>query len=143
MIEIKFKKLTDTAKQPIQATEGACGYDVYANRITTNADKTQCSIYFGFAVEIPEGYALELIPRSSICKTGLRLANCIGLIDNDYRGEVYATFDIIDIANENNYQIGDRVGQFILIEKIQSKFTEVTKLNETTRGEGGFGSSGK
>lgn len=138
---IKFKKLTETVKEPIKSTAGACGYDVYANAIKSN--RKTISIYFGFAVEIPEGYALEFIPRSSICKTGLRLANCVGLIDSDYRGEVYATFDIIDYYNENNYKEGDRVGQFKVVKNYKSKFVEVDELSETKRGDGGFGSTGK
>ena len=142
-VEIKIKKLFRDAKIPIKSTEGACGYDVYANAVKLDGINKRISIYFGFAVEIPEGYALEFIPRSSICKTGFRLANCIGLIDSDYRGEVYATFDVIDIANKNNYKIGDRVGQFKVIKNYKSKFVEVDELSETKRGDGGFGSTGK
>jgi dUTP pyrophosphatase len=142
-VEIKIKKLCNNEKIPVKSTEGACGYDVYANMITTNVYETQCSVYFGFAVEIPKGYALEFIPRSSICKTGFRLTNCVGLIDSDYRGEVYVTFDIIDKANKNNYKIGDRVGQFVVIKDYKSKFVEVDELSDTKRGDGGFGSTGK
>jgi dUTP pyrophosphatase len=142
-VEIKIKKLCNNEKIPVKSTEGACGYDVYANMITTNVHETQCSVYFGFAVEIPKGYALEFIPRSSICKTGFRLTNCVGLIDSDYRGEVYVTFDIIDKANKNNYKIGDRVGQFVVIKDYKSKFVEVDELSDTKRGDGGFGSTGK
>lgn len=142
-VEIKIKKLFRDAKIPIKSTECACGYDVYAHHNEIDTRNNIISIYFGFAVEIPEGYALEFIPRSSICKTGFRLANCIGLIDSDYRGEVYATFDVIDIANKNNYKNGDRVGQFKVVKNYKSKFVEVDELSETKRGDGGFGSTGK
>lgn len=143
-IEIKIKKLYDNVKIPIKSTEGACGYDVYAHNIGLFiAINKQVSYYFGFAVEIPKGYALQFIPRSSICKTGLRLANSVGLIDSDYRGEVYATFDVIDYENENNYKEGDRVGQFVLVKNYKSKFVIVDELSETKRGNGGFGSTGK
>lgn len=148
MIEIKFKKLTDTAKQPIQATEGACGYDIFADEVKVKGGNEEegaliQAIYkTNIAVELPDTHALLVLPRSSVSKTGLRLSNSIGLIDSDYRGGIIAVFDVIDPA-PTYYQKGDRIGQLVLIEKIQSKFTEVTKLNETTRGEGGFGSSGR
>lgn len=142
-VEIKIKKLFHDAKTPIKSTEGACGYDAYAHHDELDMINNRISIYFGFAVEIPEGYALEFIPRSSIYKTGYRLANCVGLINSDYRGEVYATFDVINIVNENNYEIGDRVGQFVVVKNYKSKFVEVDELSETKRGDGGFGSTGK
>lgn len=147
MIEIKFKKQTDTAKEPIQATEGACGYDIFAEGIEFKGGNEEGSlrqiIYkTNIAVELPETHAFLLLPRSSISKTGLRMSNSLGLIDSDYRGGIMAVFDLID-SNKEVYKKGDKIGQLILIEKIKSKFTEVTKLNETTRGEGGFGSSGK
>lgn len=137
---IKFKKLTKTAQMPVKSTDGACGHDIFADAMEYT--KTHVIIKTNIAVEIPEGYALFLIPRSSIYKTDLMLANSVGLIDSDYRGNITAIFKRNEVC-KNSYKIGERIGQLILIENFNAKFVEVNELSETKRGEGGYGSTGK
>ena len=149
-------KLFEGGKMPIKKTAGAAAYDCFAverdeldefgeiiedwnNPMPT----TMVKYYLGFALELPEGYCAKIIPRSSIIERPQRLANNIGLIDSDYRGEVTAVFDIMNIDRNDLYQIGDRVCQ-MLIEKVEpTTLVEVEELSDTERGSGGYGSTGK
>jgi dUTP pyrophosphatase len=100
----------------------------------------------GIALEIPEGFVGLVFPRSSIRKTKLQLSNSVGVIDSGYRGELQATFNkiITTIENQkNDYKVGDRVCQLMIIPHPTIEFNEVNELSNTERGEGGFGSTGK
>jgi dUTP pyrophosphatase len=93
------------------------------------------------AFEIPEGYVGLVFPRSSICKQDLILSNCVGVIDSGYRGEVMLKFK----TTENFarlYEVGDRIGQIIIMPYPQITLNEVEELSETERGNGGYGSTG-
>ena len=107
------------------------------------APHSTVKIHTGLAMEIPEGYFGAIMPRSGLAtKEGLRLANCIGVIDSDYRGEI-----IVAIHNDTNdvkfIKHGDRIAQLSLIKHEEIEFVEVDSLSETERGSGGFGSTGK
>ena len=144
-MKIRIKKLNENAVIPTYAKDGDAGMDLVATRIISN---TTFDISYGtdLAIEIPEGFVGLVFPRSSIRKTNLQLSNSVGVIDSGYRGELQATFNKIqgiDNVERENYKIGDRVCQIMIIPHPTIEFQEVDELTNTERGEGGFGSTGK
>lgn len=156
-INIKIKRLSETAKVPYKAHESDAAFDLYADIQETfipfgaiESEKgvkimpgQTVKISSGVAMEIPEGYWGAIYARSGLAtKQGLRPANCTAVIDAHYRGNV-----IIPLHNDSNeVQIvrhGDRIAQFMLMPVIETSFEEVSELSDSDRGEGGFGSSGK
>jgi len=135
---LKFKKLHEDAIIPSYAKPGDAGLDLTAVTESWNLDIVTYGI--GLAVEIPEGFVGLLTPRSSVYKTGLFLANSVGIIDSGYRGEIMFKFKCFEFGVE--YNIGDRVGQLLLVPIPLIKTLEVNELSSTDRGEGGFGSTG-
>lgn len=137
-LKIKIKKLNSDAIVPKYIHVGDAGMDVYAvSRF--EADKF-IEYGTGLAFEVPEGYAMLVFSRSSISNKDLILANGVGVLDSNYRGELKLRFKKI---GDDVYEIGERIGQVIIIPYPFIKFEEVDELNESNRGEGGFGSSGK
>jgi len=141
---INFKKLNPDAKAPLRATQSSAGADFYAflrEDVVVNAGQ-RLLIPTGIAVEIPVGYGGFVFPRSSLSsKHGITLANCVGVIDADYRGEVgVALINHSDTA----YTVsnGDRIAQLVIARVEMIEFIETDELPESQRGEGGFGSSG-
>lgn len=142
-MKVKFKKLVPEAVIPEYAKVGDAGKDLVATSRTWN-DEMQCWIYgTGLAVEIPEGHVGLLFPRSSIRKYGIILTNHVGVIDSGYRGEIMLTFRPAMIGGEHIYNVGERIGQLIIIPYPQYESIEAEELSETERGEGGHGSTGK
>lgn len=144
-MKVKIKKLSPNAVIPTYAKSGDAGMDMVATKIISD---TLDSITYGtdIAVEIPEGFVGLVFPRSSIRKTNLQLSNSVGVIDSGYRGEIQATFKKIQgVSNEvlENYKVGDRICQIMIIPHPLVEFEEVEELSNTERGEGGFGSTGK
>ena len=144
-MKVKIKKLSPNVVIPTYAKSGDAGMDMVATKIISD---TLDSITYGtdIAVEIPEGFVGLVFPRSSIRKTNLHLSNSVGVIDSGYRGEIQATFKKIQgVSNESleNYKIGDRICQIMIIPHPVIEFEEVEELSNTERGEGGFGSTGK
>ena len=144
-MKVKIKKVHPDAVIPSYAKNGDAGLDLVA---TTIISETLGSITYGLgiALEIPEGFVGLVFPRSSIRKTNLQLSNSVGVIDSGYRGELQATFNKIqgiDNVERENYKVGDRVCQIIIIPHPSIEFNEVNELSNTERGEGGFGSTGK
>jgi dUTP pyrophosphatase len=144
-MKVKIKKLSPDAVIPTYAKEGDAGMDMVATRII---NETLDSITYGtdIALEIPEGFVGLVFPRSSIRKTHLHLSNSVGVIDSGYRGELQATFKKIQGISNNaldNYKVGDRIFQLMIIPHPTIQFIEVDELTTTERGEGGFGSTGK
>jgi dUTP pyrophosphatase len=122
--------------------DGDAGFDLYVlEDICFSAGETK-KIKLGISCEPKDGKAYYLFPRSSISKTPLRLSNSIGLIDGGYRGEIMASCDNI---KEFEYIVkkGDRLFQLVSIDSSPISYTLVETLSETTRGDGGFGSTGK
>jgi len=138
---VKVKKLHPSAVIPTYAKNGDAALDLTA--ISKEWDEEKGLVIFGtgLAFEIPQGYVGLLFPRSSVIKTPLILANSVGVLDAGYRGEVKFMFRPVDRARKN-YEIGDRVGQIIIIPFPQITFVEALKLSDSDRGEGGFGSTG-
>lgn len=142
MLEIKFKKLVETAKMPTKAHPTDAGADLTAVSREWNKEYG-CWVYgTGIATEIPEGYVGLVFPRSSIRKYCLSLTNCVGVIDSGYRGEIMCTFRPQSIGKEEVYEVGDKIAQFIILPYPEVSYTEVESLSETDRGENGHGSSG-
>lgn len=145
-MNVKIKKLNPLAHLPEAQTIGSGGYDIYGydpKPLETN-DYGYYEYRTYLSIEIPEGYVGLIYPRSSISKTGLILANSVGVIDSDFRGEILIRFKYI--AGSKLYLHGDRVAQLILqkIEKIEfEEIQEDEELSETERGDGGFGSTDK
>lgn len=142
---VKYMKLNKFAKEPTRGSAEAAGYDLYA------ATDSKCEIQphqtvkigTGLSIELPSGTFGAIFARSGLAtKQGLRPANCVGVVDSDYRGEV-----IVAIHNDTNdtqaIQAGDRIAQLVVLPYTSVDFDEVEKLSETDRGEGGFGSTGK
>ena len=144
-MKVKIKKVHPDAVIPSYAKNGDAGLDLVA---TTIISETLGSITYGLgiALEIPEGFVGLVFPRSSIRKTNLQLSNSVGVIDSGYRGELQATFNKIqgiDNVERENYRVGDRVCQIMIIPHPTIELNEVNELSNTERGEGGFGSTGK
>lgn len=139
-LTLKIKKLNDKAVVPMKMTEGAAGLDITVINHQVLWVGTVVPVQTGIAMSIPKGYHGEVHIRSSYGKRGIRLANCTGIIDSDYRGEL-----ILMLINDSNMvqviDSGERVAQLILVKDPVFKVEEVTELNETERGEGGFGST--
>ena len=142
---INVKLLNDKAILPTYGSPFAAGADLYANieeEIEIKPHETEF-IKTGLSFEIPEGYAGLIYPRSGLsCKSGLAPANKVGVIDSDYRGEI-----IVALHNHSKkakiVSPNDRIAQIIFTPYIKGKFNIKNKLNDTVRGTGGFGSTGK
>ena len=144
-LKIKIKKLHPDAVIPKYAKPGDAGMDLYVVDIKMHVDSltdenTKIIIDSGLAFEIPEGFVGLVFPRSSIQSTGVRLTNCVGVIDSGYRGPVKAVFDIKD-SSLVYYNKGDRFAQIMIIPYPQVEFEEAEELSETERSKGGFGST--
>lgn len=146
-MEVKIKKLNESAVIPKYSKVGDAGMDLVATSKET--DKYGNIVYgTGLAFEIPKGYVGLLFPRSSISKYDMNLTNSTGVLDSGYRGEVFFKFKCPSRFTNfddtcSTYNVGDRIGQIIILPYPQIEFKEVDKLSETDRGEGGFGSTGK
>ena len=145
---MKIKLLTDTAKVPTQGTNYAAGYDLYADFNPVNGEfltigpHETVKISTGIALEIPHGWWGGVFPRSGIsAKRGLRPANCVGVIDADYRGEIFVALH--NDTDKNQYVTpGERIAQLIFLPAVKVEWEVVNNLTETDRGDGGFGSTG-
>lgn len=146
-LNVKIKKLVPEAVIPIYAKPGDAGMDLTATSSTF--DKDGNVIYgTGLSMEIPKGYVGLLFPRSSVANKEITLTNSVGVIDSGYRGEIMLkykplpTFGSRDKKNGPDiYNIGDRIGQIIIIPYPQVEFIETDELSSTERGENGFGST--
>ena len=147
-MKINVEKLADNAVLPTYGTDHSAGMDLYAiipdtmNWAVVSPRKTKL-IHTGISVEIPDGYFGAIFARSGLAvKEGLRPANCVGVIDSDYRGEV-----MVALRNDSDVtryiSNGERVAQMVIIPYERAELNEVKILGETERGAGGFGSTGK
>lgn len=168
-MEVKIKKLHPDAVIPAYATEDSAGMDLTA--VSVEIDKYGNKVYHtGLAFEIPRGYAGFVFPRSSNAKKNLWLTNSVGIIDADYRGEVTLkykaglralsgfktwfklcfskitdndTVNVTNIWDNEDYQVGDKCGQIVIMPFPKIEFVEAEELSETSRGNGGYGSTGR
>ncbi|MBE5915468.1 MAG: dUTP diphosphatase [Pseudobutyrivibrio ruminis] len=144
-MNINILRMTDSAKLPERGSASAAGYDLFADvsQDVTIAPHETKMIGTGLAMEIPEGYFGGIFARSGLsAKEGLRPANCVGVVDSDYRGE-------IKVALHNDGEVprvvtsAQKIAQLVVVPFLSIGFTEVSELSDTVRGEGGFGSTGK
>jgi dUTP pyrophosphatase len=142
-MKVKIKKLVPEAILPSYSKPGDAGMDLTA--INYSEDRRFVQYHTGLAVEIPEGYVGLLFPRSSITKQDMILKNSVGVIDSGYRGEICLRFLKVQapyMEVEETYNVGDKIGQLIILPYPQIEFEEVTELSNTERSTGGFGSTG-
>lgn len=145
MIEISLQRLGhgNGLPAPAYATDGAAGLDVVAAEDVTLLPGDRHAVATGFAIAIPEGYEVQVRPRSGLAlKHGITCLNSPGTIDHDYRGEVK-----IILANLGGVPFevrrGERIAQLVPAPVLKAVFQEVESLSETSRGSGGFGSTGQ
>lgn len=145
MTVLKIEKLPHNQILPEYKTEGAAGMDLCAaiSEPLELKPLERTLIPTGLKIELEHGYEAQIRPRSGMSiKHGITLINCVGTIDEDYRGEVCVP--VVNISNEAyTIQPQERIAQMIISKYEQAKIEVVTKLTETIRGEGGFGSTGK
>lgn len=147
-MEVRIKKLNSTAIIPTFGSEEAAGCDLYANLApeggsVTIAPGTTFFVKTGIALEIPKQYAGFIYARSGLAsKRGLRPANCVGVVDSDYRGEVMVAL-YNDSQTEQTINHGERIAQMVIGPYLRPQFIEANDLSDTERGDGGFGHSGK
>jgi dUTP pyrophosphatase len=170
-MQIKMKKVRDSAIVPTRSHKSDACYDFYAcEDPTIEYDKANSVLYIqymtGWAIQPPTGYHTELYPRSSVSKVNLVLANSVGVIDEGYRGEILFRYRLINqtssaywlySVNKENleaafsfmdrlydiYKVSDRVGQMMLRRTHHYDLVEVNELSDTDRGEAGLGSTGR
>lgn len=141
---MKIKRLHPDAIVPTLGSAAAAGYDLYALYPCDLEPGSTYLIHTGWAMEIPDGFWGGIYARSGLAtKKGLRPANCVGAIDPDYRGEVMVALHN-DSASIQHINAGDRIAQLIFAEVWHPSdgLEEVEELSDTSRGEGGFGSTG-
>ncbi len=144
-MEINVKLLTETAQLPTRGSEYAAGYDLYADipQAIKIGPHMTAKIATGLAMEIPEGYFGAIFARSGLAtKESLRPANCVGVIDADYRGPVMVALHN-DSETEREITPGERIAQLVVMPFLPVTFHPVQELGDTERGAGGFGSTGK
>lgn len=149
-IQVKFLKLSPDAVSPSYAKLGDAGMDLtaiskkYVAEIDElkNESKSYIEYGTGLAFEIPEGYVGLIFPRSSLSNKSLMLTNHVGVIDSGYRGEICFRFKRT-IEGSGEYEVGDRIGQLIIMPYPSVELKQVKALTRTVRGIAGFGSSGK
>ncbi len=145
MIRIELKRLPhgEGLPLPAYASEGAAGMDVVAAEALTLAPGDRAAVATGFAMAIPVGHEVQVRPRSGLAfKYGVTCLNTPGTIDSDYRGEVKV---ILANLGSEAFEIarGDRIAQFVPAVVLRATLDEVETLDDTVRGEGGFGSTGR
>lgn len=143
-VEVKIKKISPNAVLPTYGTENAAGADLSAclfAPVTIDPGQTFV-VKTGLTMEIPEGYVGLIYARSGLAtKRGLAPSNKVGVIDSDYRGEI-----MVALYNQSELpqkiEPGERIAQLVIAPYLQGVFNEVDELSDTTRGAGGFGSTG-
>jgi dUTP pyrophosphatase len=143
-MELPFKRLDPSAELPGAQHPGDAGLDLRASEDVEVEPGARAKVPTGVAVAIPEGHAGLVLPRSGLAsKQGLTLANAPGLIDAGYRGEVICAVVNLDRSQAVRIAKGDRIAQLVIVALPQVVPGWVEDLPESTRGEGGFGSTGR
>lgn len=147
MVNVNVKKLYEDAKMPERGTADSAGHDLHAYVNDARGEililpNTTVKVHTGIAMEIPKGYFGAVFPRSGLStKHGIRLANCVAVIDSDYRGEI-----MVPLYNDSSESYrcghGERIAQIIIMPYLPVEYTE-GEISNTARGEGGFGSTGR
>lgn len=142
-MRLEIKRLDDELPMPAYAHEGDAGLDLYAAEDVTLQPGARALVATGIAAAIPEGFAGFVQPRSGLAvRHGLSLVNTPGLIDSHYRGEIKAIAINLDPTTPIHIRRGDKIAQLVIQRVERCELVEVSELDETVRGEGGFGSTG-
>ncbi|HMT04966.1 MAG: dUTP diphosphatase [Solirubrobacterales bacterium] len=143
-MELKVQLLSDSATLPTRAHEGDAGLDLYASEPAHIGPAERWQVATGIAVEIPDGHAGLVLPRSGLARRhGISLVNAPGLIDAGYRGEVKVLLLNNDPAEIFRIKPGDRIAQLLVTPLAAVEPVQADALSESVRGEGGFGSTGR
>jgi len=146
-MEVKIKKMFEDAQIPTRGSAQAAGYDLYAYKPNDKEavyiqPHTSMMIHTGISAAIPEGYFGAVYARSGMAKKhGLRPANCVGVVDADFRGEIMVILHN-DTEESQLVKHNDRIAQLVITPYLSVEFNEVEELSNTERGSGGFGSTG-
>jgi dUTP pyrophosphatase len=143
-VQLRVARLSDEARLPSRAHAGDAGVDLYAAETATLGPGERASVGTGIAVEIPDGHAGLVLPRSGLAaRHGIALVNAPGLIDSGYRGEVRVL--LLNTDRDEAFEIapGDRIAQLVVSPVADAEPVEVDALGESERAKGGFGSSGR
>lgn len=141
---LRFQLLTDAARPPARAHDDDAGLDLHAAEAATIGPGERASVGTGVAVAIPPDYGGFVLPRSGLAaKHGIALVNAPGLIDPGYRGEVRVL--LLNTDREATFEVapGDRIAQLVLVKLAVPALAQVDTLDDTVRGAGGFGSTGR
>jgi len=143
-VDLPISRLNEAAVLPTRAHDGDAGLDLYACEAAHIGPGERWSVGTGVAVEIPEGHAGLVLPRSGLAKKhGITLVNAPGLIDSGYRGELRVLLLNTDPADTFRVEPGDRIAQLVISPVVLAEPVEAAALAESARGDGGFGSSGR
>ena len=146
MVELEIVRHYDDTPLPFRKHDSDVGYDLTAMRCKLNQHDSFVYMFdTGISVKPPKGYYVEIVPRSSIIKTGFILANSVGIIDPDYTGSIICALRFVGIGTgqeEAQYLMFQRIAQMIVRKHEHVKLVEKTSLTDTVRGSGGFGSTG-
>jgi dUTP pyrophosphatase len=141
---VRFRRLSDSARPPTRAHDGDAGYDLHAAEAAALGPGERASVGTGIAVAIPEGHAGLVLPRSGLAaRHGISVVNAPGLIDAGYRGELRVL--LLNTDREQPFEVvaGDRIAQLLVVRIEGPQLEEASELDETGRGGGGFGSTGR
>ena len=143
-MKLRFARLSENAILPSRAHEGDAGLDLHAVEPAHLGPGERWSVPTGVAVEIPDGHAGLVLPRSGLAREhGIALVNSPGLIDSGYRGEIRVLLLNTDPAEVYRVTVGDRIAQLVVVAIASAEPVEAEALAESGRGDGGFGSSGR
>ena len=141
---LPYRRLSDAARPPAQAHPGDAGYDLFAAESAVVEPGRRASVGTGLAVAVPDGCAGLVLPRSGLAaRHGITLPNAPGLIDSGYRGELRVLLLNTDPSVSFDVAVGDRIAQLVIVRVEAPPLEEAADLGDTTRGEGGFGSTGR
>jgi dUTP pyrophosphatase len=141
---VRFRRLSDSARPPTRAHDGDAGYDLHAAEAAALGPGERASVGTGIAVAIPDGHAGLVLPRSGLAaRHGISVVNAPGLIDASYRGELRVL--LLNTDRERSFEVsaGDRIAQLLVVRVEGPQLEEATNLDQTGRGVGGFGSTGR
>ena len=143
-MRLRFQRLSESGHAPERAHPDDAGFDLRAAESVTIAPGERASVGTGIAVAIPEAHAGMVLPRSGLAaRHGISLVNAPGLIDPGYRGELRVL--LLNTDREHPFEVaaGDRIAQLVVVASEKPRVQEVDRLDDTVRGGGGFGSTGR
>jgi dUTP pyrophosphatase len=143
-VQLRVTRLSDSALLPSRAHAGDAGLDLHAAEALSIGPGERVSVGTGIAVEIPDGHAGLVVPRSGLAaRHGIALVNAPGLIDSGYRGEIRVLLLNTDREEPFDVVLGDRIAQLVITPVGEPGIVETEELGDSDRGGGGFGSSGR